>query len=293
MYLVTGAAGHLGQAVIANLIAHHKIPAARIIATTRKPEALAALAAQGVQVRAADFDNPDSLSAAFAGAERLLLISTDAMDRPGRRLAQHKNAVAAAEKAGVTHLLYTSMPAPETSAVLFAPDHLGTEQAIAASSIPGWTILRNNWYIENLFFSLPQALNSGTWYSAAGDGKIAYVARADLARAAAAALAGSGTRKTTYTLTGTRGYTTAEIAKLVSDAVGKPLAVANVPDEALVQGMTGAGLPEPVARLFASFDTNTRQGGLSGVTNDVRTLTGSDPQSLESWLKDNKAAFGN
>ena len=172
------------------------------------------------------------------------------------------------------HLLYTSMPVPETSAVLFAPDHLGTEKAIAASSIPGWTILRNNWYFENLFFSLPQALASGTWYSAAGDGKIAHIARADLARAAAAALAGSTTGKTIHTLTGTRGYTTAEIAKLVSDAVGKPLTIVNVPEDALVQGMTGAGLPEPVAKLFASFDTNTRQGGLSIVTSDVKSLTG-------------------
>ena len=291
MYLVTGAAGHFGQAVIASLIAHHKIPAAKIIATTRKPQALAALAAQGVQVRAADFDDATSLAAAFNGAERLLLISTDAMDRPGRRLEQHKHAVAAAAKAGVKHLLYTSMPVPETSAVLFAPDHLGTEKAIAASSIPGWTILRNNWYFENLLHAVPHALATGTWYTAAGDGKIAHIARADLARAAAAALAGNSGGKAIHTLTGTRGYTTAEIARLVADAVGKPLTVVNVPEDALVQGMTGAGLPEPVAKLFASFDTNTRQGGLSIVTSDVKALTGSDPQSFESWLAQNKSRF--
>ncbi len=291
MYLVTGASGHLGQAVIAALIGHHRIPANKIIATTRKPETLAVLVAKGVQVRAADFDDSASLAAAFTGAERLLLISTDAMDKPGRRLAQHRNAVAAAEKAGVTHLLYTSMPGPETSAVLFAPDHLGTEKAIAASALPGWTILRNNWYFENLLHGVPQALASGTWYTAAGDGKIAHLARADLARAAAAALAGTSSGKATYTLTGTRGYTTAEIARLVSDAVGKPLAVVQVPEDALVQGMTGAGLPEPVARLFASFDTNTKQGGLAIVTGDVKTLTGSDPQSFVEWLAANKAAF--
>ena len=291
MYLVTGASGHLGQAVITALIGYHKIPANQIIATTRKPETLSALAAKGVEVRAADFDDTAGLAAAFKGAERLLLISTDAMDKPGRRLAQHRNAVDAAEKAGVKHLLYTSMPGPETSAVLFAPDHLGTEKAIAASSLPGWTILRNNWYFENLLHGVPQALASGTWYTSAGDGKIAHIARADLARTAAAALAGTSSGKATYTLTGTRGYTTAEIARLVSDAVGRPLAVVQVPEDALVQGMVGAGLPEPVARLFASFDTNTKQGGLAIVTGDVKTLTGSDPQSFEKWLKDNAGAF--
>lgn len=291
MYLVTGASGHMGQAVIASLINDHKIPATRIIATTRKPETLAALAAKGVQVRAADFDNTGSLEKAFAGAKRMLFISTDAMDRPGRRLEQHRNAVSAAEKSGVKHLLYTSMPGPETSAVLFAPDHLGTEQAIAASAIPGWSILRNTWYFENLLHGVPHALQSGTWYTAAGDGKIAHISRADLARTAAAVLAGTSSGKATYTLTGTRGYTTAEIAKLIADAVGKPLAVIQVSEDALVQGMTSAGLPEPVARIFASFDTNTKQGGLAVVTGDVKTLTGSEPQSFESWLKSNAPAF--
>jgi NAD(P)H dehydrogenase (quinone) len=89
------------------------VPAGRIIATTRKPEALDDLAAQGVQVRRADFEDPASLVAAFSGAQRLLLISTDAVDRPGRRLAQHQAAVAAAVQAGVQHMVYTSMPRPE------------------------------------------------------------------------------------------------------------------------------------------------------------------------------------
>ena len=287
MYLVTGAAGHFGQLVIENLLKTHKIPAAKIIATTRDTQKLAALAAQGVDVRAADFDKTDSLVAAFKGATRLLIISTDAMDRPGRRLEQHLNAIAAAEKAGVAHVIYTSMPKPETSAVLFAPDHLGTEKALAGSSLKGWTVLRNNWYFENLFFSVPQALKSGSWYSAAGQGKIAHVGRADQARAAAAALASNANGKATYTLTGTKEYTTDEIAKLVSTATGKPLNVVHVPVEGLIQGMVGAGLPESMAKLFASFDANTAQGGLSGVTGDIKKLTGTEPRAFEDWLKEN------
>src|SRR5579859_8190921 len=160
--LVTGAGGQLGQRVLHHLTDSLKIPAGRIAAATRKPESLAAWAAQGVALRRADFDEPASLEQAFAGISRLLLISTDALDRPGHRLAQHRAAIAAAAKAGVSHVVYTSMPKPETSAVLFAPDHAGTEAALAASALPEWTVLRNNWYFENLFFSLPSAREAGT-----------------------------------------------------------------------------------------------------------------------------------
>ena len=291
MYLVTGASGHLGQLVISNLLETHKIPASKIIATTRNPEKLADLAAKGVNVRAADFDNTANLEEAFKGAARLLLISTDVLDRPGHRLVQHKNAIAAAEKAGVEHVLYTSLQKADTSAVSFAPDHVGTEKALANSKLKGWTLLRNSWYFENLFYSLPHAIKSGTWYTAAGEGKIAHIAREDLARAAAAALASDKGGKNTYTLTGAKEYTTDEIAKLVSDAVDKPIAVVQVPLEGLVQGMVGAGFPEPIARVFGSFDTNTAQGGLSGVTGDYRKLTSNDNTPFTSWLAKYKQAF--
>ena len=289
--LVTGASGKLGQNVLRHLVDTLGVRPDRIAATTRKPESLAEWSAKGVTVRAADFDDAASLDKAFAGIERMLLISTDTLDKPGHRLAQHKAAINAAAKAGVRHLIYTSMPKPEGSAVLFAPDHAGTEAAIAESGLPEWTVLRNNWYFENLLFSLPAALASGQWYSAAGDGRIAHIGRNDLALAAAAALAGAGRNKSVMTLAGGKSYSTAEIAALVSRAVGKPLNVVPVPEQALVQGMVAHGLPEPVAQVFASFDTNTRQGGLADLTGDFKALTGREPQSFETWLQANKALF--
>lgn len=290
MYLVTGASGHLGQAVINHLLTTYKVPANKIIATTREPGKLKDLAAKGVVVRDANFDDEAHLTKAFAGATRLLLISTSAME-PGVRLKQHQNAVKAAEKAGVRHVVYTSMPNPDTSAVLFAPDHAGTEKALTASKLEGWTVLRNNWYFENLFFSLPQALKSGTQYTAAAQGKIAYIARDDLARAAASVLASDKGGKATYTLSGSQEYTADEIANLVSAATGKPLSVVHVPVEGLVQGMIGHGLPESMARLFASFDANTAQGGLSGNSSDYKKLTSNDNTPFAAWLAKNKQAF--
>ncbi len=290
MYLVTGASGHLGQAVINHLLTTYKVPANKIIVTTRDVAKLSALAAKGVQVRDANFDDEAHLTKAFAGATRLLLISTSSME-PGQRIKQHVNAVRAAEKAGVAHVVYTSMPNATKSAVLFAPDHAGTEKALADSKLTGWTVLRNNWYFENLFFSIPQALASGTQYSAAAQGKTAYIARDDEARAAAAVLSSGKAEKAIYTLSGGQQYTVDEVAKLVSAATGKPLNVVHVPVEGLVQGMLGAGLPEGMARMFASFDAATAQGDLSGTPADYKTLTGAEPQSFAAWVKANASAL--
>lgn len=290
-YLVTGASGQLGQRVVHHLLETSGVAAGDIIAASRKPEQLADLAAKGVLVRRVDFDDAASMEAAFAEAEKVLIISTDTLDRPGHRLVQHRAAIAAAEKAGVRHLLYTSMPEPVNSALLFAPDHEGTEAAIEASSVPAWTILRNNWYFENVMMSAGPALASGHWYSAAGDGKVAHISRDDIGRAIAAALVAAGKEKTVYTLTGSSSYTHREMASLISAAAGKEITVIDVPVEGLVQGMVGAGLPEPVARVFASIDTMVGNGGLSRVTGDVKTLTGQEPQSFESWVESQAEAF--
>ena len=290
--LVTGASGQLGHGVIRYLLDTHKIPPARIIATTRNPESLADLAASGVVVRAADFNDAASLETAFKGADKVLIISTGDLDlKSGRRLKQHENAVAAAKNAGISHLLYTSMPNPEpVSPVLFADDHYSTEQAIKGSGIP-YTIFRNGWYQENLFLALPHAIASGRWYTSAGEGRIAHGARDDMAAAIAAGLASGSTDSMTYTLTGPHAYTTAEIAALVSEVTGKPLEVIQVPDEALTEGVKAAGVPEDFADVVVSFDVNTRSGRIAMVTDAIETLSGRKPQTLKQFLEANKAAL--
>jgi NAD(P)H dehydrogenase (quinone) len=171
--------------------------------------------------------------------------------------------------------------------VLSAPNHAGTEQALAASVLPGWTVMRHHWYFENLFMAMPQVLATGQWYTAAGEGKVAHIARDDLALAAAMVLAGDETGRTSHTLSGAQAYSTAEQAQLISQAVGKPIQVVPVPLEGLIQGMVGAGLPQPLAAVFASFDTNTAAGGVAEVTGDYRLITGRDPQPFVQWLAAN------
>ena len=282
--LVTGANGHLGRLVIDTLLDK----GATVIAASRDPSKLADLTARGVETRHADFDDRASLEAAFAGVDRVLIISTDSLGS-GQRLQQHLAAVAAAQAAGVGHIVYTSMPNPEGSAVTFAGDHLGTENAVKATGIP-YTILRNAWYQENLFMSLPSALASGQWYSANGDGKIGHVARADCARAAAAVLFDPPVNQT-LTLTGPQTFTTAEVADLVSEVTGKPIQVIGVSDEQLAGGLKHAGLPDALIPMLVSFDTNTRQGGFDIVTDAVEKLTGRAPVTLRGFLEANKDAF--
>ncbi|MET3579433.1 NAD(P)H dehydrogenase (quinone) [Mesorhizobium robiniae] len=289
--LVTGASGQLGRGVIHHLLDTLKVSPARIIATTRNPANLADLAARGIAIRRADFDDTASLVEAFTGADRVLIISTDELALQGKRLKQHQTAVAAAKTAGVSHLLYTSMPNPEPgSPVLFAGDHYGTEQAIKASGIP-YTIFRNGWYQENLFMSLPHAIASGQWYTSAADGRIAHGARDDMAAAIAAGLASGATESTTYTLTGPQAHTVAEIAALVTDVTGKPIEVIQLSDEALTEGLKAAGVPEGFAPIIVSFDTNTRSGRINMVTDTIETLSGKKPQPLKQFLEANKAVL--
>lgn len=289
--LVTGASGQLGRRVVAHLLDTCAIAPSRLVAVTRRPETLADIAARGVEVRRADFDDPASLGPAFAGAGRLLLISTDALDRPGARLAQHRAAIAAAKAAGVTHIVYTSMPNPDGSPIPFAPDHRQTEQALAESGV-GWTVLRNAaWYFENLGFTLPSVLASGSWFTSAGDGRTAYISRDDCARAAAAALAVAPAGNAVHDITGPAALSNAEIAAAVSRATGKPIALVQVSDDELARGMIAAGIPEPMARIWASFDTATRLGSFATVSDAVARLTGRPPQTFEACLAANPQFF--
>jgi NAD(P)H dehydrogenase (quinone) len=288
--LVTGAAGQLGQRVLHHLLETYKVPASRIIAATRDPSKLADLAAKGVATRKADFDDAAGLVSAFEGAGTVLIISTDALAVPGQRLKQHTAAVDAAKKAGVKQLAYTSMPSPDKSLVTFAPDHLGTENAIKASGI-SYTILRDAWYFDNYMMGLPHSLAVGKWYTATGGGRTSNISRNDCALAIAAALASDTTDNAIYTLTGSTSLTIEDVASVVSKITGRPLEVVQVNDEQFAAGLTGAGLPKFVVDMLVSADANARAGKFDILTNDFNKLTGNEPQTLRSFFEEHKAAL--
>lgn len=287
---VTGASGKLGRLVVGHLLDTERVAPSRIVAGTRTPEALADLAARGVSVRRADFDDAAGLEQAFAGAGTVLIVSTDALDGAGTRLRQHETAIAAAVRAGAARLAYTSLVDADTSHVSFAPDHAGTESAMAATGLPH-LVFRNTWYQENLFMSLPQALRSGQWFTSAGDGRTAYVSRDDIAAAIAAALANPPSASATWTLTGAEALTNADVAALASEVTGRPIAVVNLTDEQLGGGMKAAGVPEAVIPTLVSFETAARHGDLARVTSDVETLSRRRPRALRDFLVANRDAL--
>jgi NAD(P)H dehydrogenase (quinone) len=290
--LVTGASGHLGRLVLEHLTTGGAAQGAKIIATSRSPEKLKDFAQRGVDVRQASFDDDiESLTKAFAGAERMLMISTDSFTGPLSRTKQHTRALEAAAKTGtIKHVIYTGVVDAKTSPLSLAEDHAATEVAIEKSAFAeNHTILRNNFYTELLLGSVPAALASGQLFSAAGDGTIAYVARADCAKAAAHALASSFTGKRIVDVTGPEALSHADIARIATEVTGKPVAVVPVTVEQLAEGMKKAGLPAPIAEMYAGIDVAVAKGALQRVGDGVKSLTGQAPRSVKDFLQANLA----
>jgi NAD(P)H dehydrogenase (quinone) len=286
--LVTGASGQLGRHVVELLL---DAKAGRVIATTRTPDKLAALAARGAEIRRADFTDPASLRAAFAGAERVLLISTGDLFPLGLRLGQHRAAVAAAVAAGVKHILYTSGPAPypiEGGGLI--DDHFWTEQAIFASPL-GWTILRHQIYMDTLLMSLAGAAASGQLSSAMGKSASNYITREDCARADAAALAADWNGRRILDITGPGPVTQAEIAAIASELTGRAIKYVSVTADQQRAGMAAAGLPPFLVDALVRFQIAAAQGYHAIDTPAVKELTGRAPLSVREFLTAQRAAL--
>lgn len=273
--VITGASGQLGR-LTADLVLE-RVPASEVILTTRHPEALSDYAERGTTVRQADFDRPETLAEAFAGGERLLLISTDDL---GRRPSQHRDAIEAAREGGIRHVAYTSYLNPvEDNPAVITPSHRDTEQALRESGL-AWTALRNSFYAEYQVPGGAQAIATGQLFHNSGDGRIAYVSREDCAAAAAAVLTTQGHEDRAYDITGPEPLSQNDVAALLGEISGKPIEAVAVDDEAFIQGLTSAGVPEPAAREFASYGRAIREGYLDEASGAVENLTGRQPRSL-------------
>lgn len=278
---VTGSTGQLGRLVIAELL--KRVSADRIVAGVRSPDHPMAreFAAMGIEVRVANYTQPDTLSTAFAGIDRLLLISSSS---EGDRVAEHGNVITAAKAAGVGLLAYTSLLHADTSPLGLREDHQQTEALLKASGIP-FVLLRHGWYMENHMASLPPALQYGAVLGCAGEGRFSTAARADFAEAAAVVLADDGHSGRTYELAGDEGYTLADFAATIAEMAGKPIAYRDMPHAAFRDALIDMGLPEHVADLVADADAGASRGGLEDNGHQLSALIGRPTTPLRQMVE--------
>ncbi|WP_329107793.1 SDR family oxidoreductase [Micromonospora sp. NBC_01699] len=275
MIVVTGATGHLGPIVIEELLARG-VPAEEIVAAVRTPEKAAGLAERGVRVRRADYDDPESLASAFAGADRVLLVSgTDV----GQRVPQHRNAVEAARAAGVKLLAYTSILNADTTKLVLAADHQATEAIIRESGVP-FVLLRNGFYLDLYTEGFAQNLEHGAIVDASGDGKMSVATRADFAAAAAAVLTTEGHENKAYELGSDWAFTVPALAAELSRQTGRTVVYNDLTPAEYTEFLAGVGVPRPMAEVLADTRVGVLRGELFTDSGDLSRLLGRPTTSL-------------
>ncbi|MCO7175222.1 SDR family oxidoreductase [Sporolactobacillus kofuensis] len=266
--LVTGATGDLGTKIVTSLL--NRVPANQLVVSVRNVEKANKFQERGVEVRQGDFDHPETLDSAFSGIDRLLIISTDGDNET--RTKQHKNAVAAAERAQVKFIAYTSIVNAQKSKNLFASTHQATEEAILKTGIP-YSFLRNNWYLENEISNIQAVLAGGPWVTSAGTGKVGWALKQDYAEAAAAVLSGHGHEKTVYELSG-KLMTQDELASVVGEVLGKEVSVQQVEDDVYTDIVKKAGVPDFLIPMLVGIQKSIRENTLEVESKDFEKLLG-------------------
>jgi NAD(P)H dehydrogenase (quinone) len=271
---VSGASGHLGRAVVSELL--QRPNGHEVVAITRTPETVSGPA----QGRFGDYNRPESLAEAYAGLDRLLIIST--VD-PGKRGAQNVAAIDAAVRAGVKHIVFMSAAGTrqEEEPALGASFWRGEQRLIATA--PAWTILRMNFYAEALAQQAQASLDLGVLTGLA-ENRVAFVARGDVAAAAAGILIGDGHAGAIYNATGPERLSGAERADLIAEITGRPLAFRAITEEQLRGGLTRAGLPAGAVNIVVSIQASFAAGAFDIVTGDVERLGGRPPKPLRDVL---------
>lgn len=290
--IITGASGQYGTLAVQKLL--NRVPAEDLILITRRPEKLSHLAEKGAQVRYGDFDDPASLRSAFAGGEKMLLISGT---RVGYRVVQHKAAIDAAAQAGVRHMAYTSVVGiSDTNPALVIKDHGPTEQLMRDSGM-AWTALRDQHYTDAMVINMGRNfLESGVWLSSTNGGKEAPVWREDCVNSAVEVLTGQGHENRIYNITGPELIDFRTYAGLLAELSGRPLKYVETDDEGMYAMFDAMGIPrEPVddqsvkgitwnSDDMVTFERSIREGYFEVISDDVEMLTGMKPRSVRDMI---------
>jgi NAD(P)H dehydrogenase (quinone) len=295
MYVLTGVSGYLGSTMAEELL--RRVDPAELVFTSRNTSALRQFAERGVRTVEADYDNPESLEEAFAGGKRLLMISGMLVGPHRRR--QHQNVVEAARRAGIEHVVYTSYLGagdPENDA-LVTLDHRFTEEAIMDSGM-GWNFMRNSQYADAMAEEqAAMAVASGKSIGNTADGKVAFVARDDVAAVGVELLLGGGTPNTAYDITGPELLTYAQVGALIQEVSGRDVEIIDLTDEQMYAMWDAIGVPRESTGDFSqspvpwcsddmvSFGRAIREGSMAAHTTNVTDLTGRPGITLRELMQ--------
>ncbi|MCW0214816.1 MAG: SDR family oxidoreductase [Pseudonocardia sp.] len=279
MIIVTGATGALNGATVDHLL--ERVPPDDVTVAVRDVEKGRRFAERGVSVRRGSYADPASLPDAFAGADQLLLVSSN--DPSADAVGLHRTAIEAAIDAKVGRILYTS----HQGAALDSPfaacrDHAATEQMLAGSGV-AWTSLRNGFYAHTLDMLLGPWRETGV-IAVPGDGPVSWTAREDSAEAAAVILASDGAHDGPTTITASAAPTFADIAAIASDLTGRTIEHRVVDEDEWVATRIAAGTPEFLTRFTLGIYRAAAQGGFAGIDPLLGGLLGRDPRSVRDLL---------
>lgn len=298
---ITGASGQYGRLATDKLIA--KGLADRLILVSRTPPKLADRASAGCTVRYGDFDEPESMPEALAGADKLLLISAT---RVGARVPQHRAAIDGAVAAGVGHCVYTSFVnvEPDNPAIV-AAEHRETEELIRASGMD-WTFLRDAHYADAMILNAgPGFIASGTWLTSSNGGREAMVWREDCVDCAVAVLTQDGHENRAYPITGPNLESFAEVCAMLTEITGRSVELKETDDEGMYAHFDALGIPrkpvddQSVAGIpwnsddMVSFERAIREGALAIRSDAVFDLTGRKARSVREMIEANADRFLN
>lgn len=283
MILVTGATGHLGKAVI-NFLLQKGTKADKIIALVRDEAKAADLKEKGVILRKGDYHDYASLSSAFKGVEKLLLVSSDDFnDRSG----QHINVVNAAKETGVKHIVYTSVHGREdkpSSIPFVVQSHLDTENALKNSGLH-YTILRNTLYADILPMFIGEKVAETGVFIPAGNGKAPFATRLDMAEAAAIVLSTPGHEHKIYSIASSTAYSFSDIAATLSELAGKTIPYIDADPLQYKETLTRAGVSSEYIGFMGGFAEAIKKDEFNATSQDLEILLGRKPASLKEFLK--------
>jgi len=256
-------------------------------ALVRSPEKADSIERLGLEAALGDFEQPDTLDAAMTGCDHLFLLSPPSPHQP----EQERNAIDAAKRAGVGHVVALSVlgSSPDAS-VAFGRWHGEIDRHLAESGLPH-TLLLPSGFMQNFLASAQTVAEQGVLYGMTGETRVSYIDTRDVAAVAARVLTSPGHEGKAYALTGPEALSGDEVAERLSAATGRQVRYVDVPPDTF-RALAGAGLPGWLVDRLIELNTMMGAGHAAGVTDEVATLLGRQPRTFEQFAAEHRAAFG-